>query len=49
MSNKSNKTFSLRKKLVLFVTILALITYSTSFIFIHYLHPYFFTQFDFAH
>lgn len=47
MNHNSNKTFSLRKKLVLFVTLLALITYSTSFVFIHYLHPYIFAQFDF--
>lgn len=40
-----NKTFSLRKKLVLFVGILAFVTYSTSFVFIHYLHPMFFSQF----
>ncbi|CAM5192198.1 Methyl-accepting chemotaxis protein OS=Ureibacillus acetophenoni OX=614649 GN=SAMN05877842_10162 PE=3 SV=1 [Ureibacillus acetophenoni] len=47
MNQKGKNAFSLRKKLVLFVTILALITYSTSFVFIHYLHPYFFAQFDF--
>lgn len=37
--------FSIRKKLVLFVGILAVITYSTSFVFIRFLHPYFFAQF----
>ncbi|RHW40011.1 methyl-accepting chemotaxis protein [Lysinibacillus yapensis] len=37
-------TFGLRKKLVLFVGILAFITYSTSFVFIHYLHPLFFVD-----
>ena len=37
--------FSIRKKLVLFVGILAVITYSTSFVFIRSLHPYFFSQF----
>jgi len=47
MNRSSNKTFSLRKKLVLFVTLLALITYTTSFVFIHYLHPYFFSNFKF--
>ena len=36
------KTFNLRRKLVLFVGILALITYSTSFIFIEYFQPMFF-------
>ncbi|WP_342470323.1 methyl-accepting chemotaxis protein [Ureibacillus sp. FSL K6-3587] len=39
------KMFSIRKKLVLFVGILAVITYSTSFVFIRFLHPYFFSQF----
>ncbi|MFC5557545.1 methyl-accepting chemotaxis protein [Ureibacillus thermophilus] len=39
------KTFSIRKKLVLFVSILAVITYSTSFVFIRFLHPYFFSKF----
>lgn len=34
--------FNLRRKLVLFVGILALITYSVSFVFIQYLHPMFF-------
>lgn len=38
-------SFSLRKKLVLFVGILAFITYSTSFVFIRYLHPMFFSDF----
>ncbi len=47
MNQNNNKTFSLRKKLVLFVTLLALITYSTSFVFIHFLHPYFFSNFAF--
>lgn len=40
-----NRTFSIRWKLVLFVGVLAIITYSTSFLFIHYLHPYFFSKF----
>lgn len=44
---KTNKTFGLRKKLVLFVGVLALITYSTSFVFIHFLHPYFFSKIEF--
>ena len=38
--------FNLRWKLVLFVGILALITYSTSFIFIEYIQPTFFKQID---
>ncbi|RUL53164.1 MULTISPECIES: methyl-accepting chemotaxis protein [Lysinibacillus] len=42
---KNNKTFNLRRKLVLFVGVLALVTYSTSFVFIHYLHPIFFEKF----
>lgn len=42
---KNNKNFNLRRKLVLFVGVLAIITYSTSFIFIHYLHPMFFSKF----
>ncbi len=41
---KSKNTFSLRRKLVLFVGILALITYSTSFVFIHFLHEAFFSS-----
>lgn len=41
---KSNKTFGLRRKLVLFVGILAIITYSTSFVFIHFLHPMLFSK-----
>lgn len=40
-----NKNFSIRWKLVIFVGTLALITYSTSFLFIHYLHPIFFSKF----
>lgn len=35
----SNKKFGLRKKLVLFVTILAIITYTTSALFIHVIQP----------
>lgn len=42
---KNNRTFNLRLKLVLFVAVLAIITYSTSFVFIHYLHPVFFDKF----
>ena len=42
---KSKKSFSLRRKLILFVGILALITYTTSFVFIRYLHPVFFSKF----
>ncbi|MFJ7185511.1 methyl-accepting chemotaxis protein [Lysinibacillus xylanilyticus] len=41
-----NKQFGLRLKLVLFVSILALITYSISFIFIEYLQPTFFPDID---
>jgi len=40
------KQFGLRLKLVLFVSILALITYSISFIFIEYLQPTFFPDID---
>lgn len=40
------KTFSIRWKLVLFVGVLAIVTYSTSFVFIRFLHPYFFSQFS---
>lgn len=40
------KQFGLRLKLVLFVGILALITYSISFIFIEYLQPTFFPEID---
>nr|WP_106783518.1 methyl-accepting chemotaxis protein [Lysinibacillus timonensis] len=47
MTTNSSKTFSLRKKLVLFVSLLALITYSISFIFIRYLHPMFFSHIEF--
>ena len=42
-----NKSFGLRLKLVLFVGVLALVTYSTSFVFIHFIHAYFFSQFEF--
>lgn len=42
-----NKVFGLRIKLILFVGILALVTYSTSFVWIHYLHPYFFSKFSY--
>lgn len=42
-----NKKFSLRWKIVLFVGILSMITYSTSFFFIKVLHPYFFSKISF--
>ncbi|MGE7622091.1 methyl-accepting chemotaxis protein [Viridibacillus sp. NPDC096237] len=43
MNKRSVKhSFGLRKQLVLFVSILAIITYSTSFIFIEYIQPHFF-------
>ncbi|MGG0656543.1 methyl-accepting chemotaxis protein [Rummeliibacillus pycnus] len=43
MAKKSVRhSFGLKKKLVLFVTILAMITYSVSFFFIEYLQPQFF-------
>lgn len=45
MRKTMNKNFSIRWKLVIFVGTLALITYSTSFLFIHYLHPIFFSKF----
>ena len=44
--NSKRKGFSLRKKLVLFVGALALITYSTSFVFIEYIQPMFFENVD---
>lgn len=44
---KNSTTFGLRRKLVLFVGILALVTYSTSFVFIHYLHPTLFSKISF--
>ena len=37
---KKKRVFGLQKKIVLFVTVLALITYSTSALFIHYVQPY---------
>lgn len=40
----TKKVFNLRRKLVLFVGILALVTYSVSFIFIEYIHPMFFAS-----
>ncbi|MCH7320559.1 methyl-accepting chemotaxis protein [Solibacillus sp. MA9] len=40
----NKKMFTLRSKLVLFVGILALITYTTSFLFIKFIHPMFFVQ-----
>ena len=46
MRGAMNKQFGLRLKLVLFVSILALITYSISFIFIEYLQPTFFPDID---
>ena len=39
---QEKKFFSLRRKLVLFVGILALITYTCSFVFIEYIRPTFF-------
>lgn len=41
---KKNHSFSLRKKLILFVVILAVITYGTSLVFIEYLQPTFFPE-----
>lgn len=43
---KDKKTFGLRKKLVLFVGILAFVTYSTSFVFIEFIQPQFFPNLD---
>ena len=43
MENKK-KIFTLRRKLVLFVGILAAITYTASFIFIEYIQPMFFPE-----
>lgn len=39
-------TFGIAKKLVLFVGILAIVTYSTSFVFIEYIHPTFFANYS---
>lgn len=44
-SNSKDVVFGLRLKLVLFVGVLALVTYSISFIWIHYLHSSFFSKF----
>lgn len=44
--NSKRKGFSLRKKLILFVGALALITYSTSFVFIEFIQPMFFENVD---
>lgn len=41
MENKRGYKFGLQKKLVLFTTVLAMITYTTSAIFIYFLYPYF--------
>jgi methyl-accepting chemotaxis protein len=46
MSNMGKKQFGLRKKLVLFVTILAIVTYTTSAVFINFIQPQFFPDFD---
>lgn len=43
---QKKNSFSLRKKLVLFVSILAVVTYSTSFFFIEFLQPNFFPNFS---
>lgn len=40
--NSQKKAFNLRRKLILFVGILALVTYTTSFVFIEYIQPMFF-------
>ena len=40
------KQFGLRLKLVLFVSILALVTYTISFIFIEFVQPIFFPEID---
>ncbi len=46
MNNLGQKKFGLRKKLVLFVTILAIVTYTMSGIFINIIQPQFFPNFD---
>lgn len=43
---KKKHTFSLRKQLVLFVVVLAIITYTTSFVFIEILYPRMFSTVD---
>ncbi|MBM7585249.1 methyl-accepting chemotaxis protein [Bacillus pakistanensis] len=44
MADKKKYTFGLRKKLALFTTLLAIITYSTSIVFINYIHSAFFSN-----
>ncbi|KXH83975.1 methyl-accepting chemotaxis protein [Sporosarcina sp. HYO08] len=44
MTMAKKKKFGLRKKLVLFVTILAIVTYTTSALFINIVQPYFFPK-----
>ncbi|MCG7337333.1 methyl-accepting chemotaxis protein [Sporosarcina sp. ACRSM] len=46
MNTRGKKQFGLRKKLVLFVTILAIVTYTTSAVFINFIQPQFFPNFD---
>ena len=46
MAEKRKKKFGLRKKLVLFVTILAIVTYTTSALFINIVQPQFFPQIE---
>src|SRR6185312_204269 len=46
MKNKGKKQFGLRRKLVLFVTVLAIVTYTTSGVFINIVQPQFFPNFD---
>ncbi|GEK33260.1 methyl-accepting chemotaxis protein [Kurthia sibirica] len=43
---KNTHSFSLRKKLILFVVVLAVITYGTSLVFIEYIQPQFFPHFS---
>jgi methyl-accepting chemotaxis protein len=44
MKQKQRYPFSLRKKLVIFITLLAVITYSTSAFFLYYVYPRFFSH-----
>ncbi|MED1202914.1 methyl-accepting chemotaxis protein [Heyndrickxia acidicola] len=44
MKQKQRYPFSLRKKLVIFITLLALITYSTSAFFLYYVYPAYFSH-----
>ena len=46
MREKRGKKFGLKKKLILFITILAIVTYTTSGLFINIVQPQFFPKFE---